>query len=96
MGAELQAHAGVAQRERFLRQLGLVLSVHGHHGRAATGEEGRRRDPGSREADHDDVGCCVQVRHRSLSVMSVKVAKMKATIQKRMMICGSFQPTSSK
>ena len=34
--------------------------------------------------------------HRSFNVVSEKRAKTTATIQKRMMICGSFQPTSSK
>ena len=32
----------------------------------------------------------------SLIVVRLNSAKMNATIQKRMMICGSFQPTSSK
>jgi len=38
----------------------------------------------------------VEIRVAVETIFSVKVAKTKAMIQKRMMICGSFQPTSSK
>ena len=95
---QLRERIIVAERD-FRRQD--VLGQHGRgpfehrHARALRHE--KARDALSRLSGTEDRDRLFrQGRHRSLSVLSASSAQMMETIQKRTMICGSGQPSSSK
>ena len=68
--------------------------------RALVVAEGRRRDAGARETDHQDLFSTqahdVRGSYRSFSVARATSARMTEMIQKRTMTFGSGQPLSSK
>jgi hypothetical protein len=84
-------------------QLGIQISrgaeIANQHDRPLMREKPRRGLTGARQAQHHDL-LAFEIHfsmpfYLSLSVLSPITAQINAIIQKRTMICGSFQPLSS-